>query len=85
MKLSYPATIMIRFRLDGVAERSDSRGSAVANMLATASTKINDTMPASPRAASPHTISRSLTSITDTSAEAAAQAAAASGNDNAII
>lgn len=83
--LSHFGSIIIRFRLDGIAERSDSRGSAVANILPTASTKINDTMPASPRAASPRTISRSLTSITDTSAAAAAQAAAASGNNNDII
>jgi len=68
-----------------VAERSDSRGSAVANMLPAISTKINDTIPTSPRATSPRTISKSLTSITETSAAAAAQAAAASGNNNDII
>ena len=84
-KLSHSESIIIRFRLDLVAERSDSRGSNVANMLPTVSTKINDTIPASPRATSPHTISKSLSSITETSAAAAAQAAAASGNNNAII
>ena len=84
-KLSHSESIIIRFRLDLVAERSDSRGSNVANMLPTVSTKINDTIPASPRATSPHTISKSLPSITETSAAAAAQAAAASGNNNAII
>ena len=84
-KLSHSESIIIRFRLDLVAERSDSRGSAVANMLPAISTKINDTIPTSPRATSPRTISKSLTSITETSAAAAAQAAAASGNNNAII